>query len=526
VKLADIRRREDIPTDTATLASLFWTLLQDYQRLSQQNQLLRKHVFGRKSEKVEYDPAQQTMLDGLMAQLPPVAPVEPAEDVVVVKAHQRRRNHPGRNVIPEDLPREEHVIEPPEEEKTCTCGRRKVALDAAERKVIERVPARYVLHVYRRPKYVCPHCRNGVTVAEPPLVSPIAKGLAGMSLLLFVLVSKYRYHLPLYRIQRQIYHESRIWFTRSTMVGWIARVCVPLKRLYQAMCAEVKGGGYLHGDESLVRLCPGGGGSHTSYMWVYVGAEGRVVVFDYRESRGGDAPRQFLNGCAAGTYLMIDGYSAYDAAIDKYGLRAMLCMVHLRREFVEAAEVGDQRQYALRVVRIIRQLYRIERFATQRAMNPEQRLALRTQYSAAVMAKLHDALEEPGFTVLPQSRIGGAIAYALKYWPRLMRFLERGDLPIDNSIDERAIRRLAVGRKNWLFVASEAGGKSMAMLYSIVATCELLGINIEQYLPDVLMRLAARPEEHSVADLTPLEWLKARTGGVLPPPAPLYPSAH
>lgn len=526
MKLADIRRREDIPTDISTLSNLFWTLLQDYQHLDQNYRLLRKEVFGRKSEKVEYDPAQQTMLEELVGQLPSAEPPEPAQDYVTVKSHERRRKHPGRNAIPEDVPREKHVVEPPEEEKTCQCGRAKVVLETAKRIVVERVPAHYVVHEYYRPKYVCPHCRDGVTVAEPPLVSPIPKGMAGTNLLLFVLLSKYRYHLPLYRIQRQIYHESRIWFTRSTMVGWIAEVCVLLRRVYHAMCAEVKTAVYVHGDESLLRLCPRGGGSHTSYLWVYVGAGGQVAVFDYRDSRGSDAPRQFLKGCAAGTYLMIDGYSAYDAAIDEYGLKAMLCMAHVRREFLEAAEVGDQRQYALRVVRIIRQLYRIERFATQRGMSAEQRLALRTQYSAAVMAKVRDALENPGFVVLPQSRIGGAINYALKHWERLMRFLERGDLPIDNSIDERVIRRLAVGRKNWMFVASEAGGKNMAMLYSILATCELLGINPEEYLPDMLMRLVARPPEATAADLTPPEWLKARNAGALPPPSPLYPSTH
>jgi len=525
VKLADIRSKADVPTDVTTLSGLFWTLLQDHQRLVEQNQLLRKELFGRKSEKQEHDPNQQTMLEELLAQVEPTSAAASPDDYVTVKPHQRRRKHPGRNAIPQDLPREQHVIEPPQAEKTCECcGRAKVVFDTAKRVVIEREPARYVAHEYIRPKYTCPHCRNGVTVAQPPLVSPIPKGLAGLSLLLFVVLSKYRYHLPLYRVQRQIYHESRIWCTRSTMVGWIAQMHTPLERVYQCMCAEVSSGMYLHGDESLVRLCPEGGGSHTSYMWVYVGAEGRVAVFDYRDSRGSDAPRRFLKGCASGAYLMIDGYAAYDAAIEKYGLIPMICMVHLRREFLEAAEVGDRKEYAQRIVRLIGHLYRIERFATKHGMLAEQRLRLRCNQSAPVMANIKAALLDPGFALLPQSRIGKAINYALKFWDRALRFLERGELPIDNSIDERVIRTLAIGRKNWMFIASEAGGKRMAVLYSVLATCDLLRIDPEQYLRDVLMRLAARPSEASVADLTPLEWLKQRNGGTLPEPKPLYPS--
>jgi transposase len=528
VKIADIRSEEDIPSDPATLKPLFWNLLQQYQHLSQQNQLLRKDAFGRKSEKIEHDPNQQTILDELLAQLPAVQSQEQRdEDAVTVKSHQRRRKHPGRNAIPEDIPREKHIIATPEHDKTCPCcGGAKVVLETVTRTVVERIPATYVVHEYQRDKMVCPRCRDGVHVPELPVVSLVPKGLAGIKLLLFVLTSKYRYHLPLYRIQRQIYHESRIWFTRGTMAGWIAQVCVPLKRVYDAMCAEVKAGPYVHADESLLRLCPKAGGSHTSYMWVYLGASQRVAVFDYRDSRGSKAPREFLTGCAPGTYLMIDGYAAYDAAIAKHDLKAMLCMVHARREFVEAAEVGEQKNYALRIVRIIGQLYRIERFATQHAMSAQQRQQLRGKYSAAIMDKLKAALTQPGFAVLPQSRIGKAIHYVLGHWPRLLRFLDNGDLPIDNSPAERVIRHLAVGRKNWLFVTSEAGGKNMARLYSVQATCALLGIDLEQYLEDVLIRVSARPDDASVADLTPQEWLKARNGGNLPPPATIYPSTH
>jgi transposase len=527
VKIAHIRSEEDIPTDPATLRALLWTLLQENRLLSQQNILLRKDMFGRKSEKFEHDPNQQTILDELLAQLPAVQPQEQRdENVVTVKPHQRRRTHPGRNAIPEDIPREKHIIATPEQDKTCRCcGTATVVLQTVTRTVIERVPATYVVHEYQRDKMVCPRCRDGVSVPELPPVSLIPKGLAGTQLLLFVLISKYRYHLPLYRIQRQIYHESRIWFTRSTMSGWVWQACALLRRVYEAMCAEVRAGPYLHGDESPLSLCSSGG-NHKSYMWVYLGVQGRVVVFQFHPERSSKAPLKFLAGCAPGTYLMIDGYASYDAAVKKYQLRPMLCMVHVRREFVEAAQLGDQQAYAQRIVRIIGQLYRIERFATQHAMSAQQRLQLRNKYSTAIMDKLKAALTDPGFTVVPQSRISKAINYALGHWARLMRLLDDGQLPIDNNPVERTIRQLAVGRKNWMFVASEAGGKNTAMLYSVLTSCALLGIDPQKYLPDALLRISARPADDSCADLTPLQWAIANNGGKLPPPVSVYPSVN
>ena len=527
--LTALRTEQDFPSDPTELRSLLLESVSTIRHLEEQNRLLRKELFGKRSEKqIAHDDSQLT-LEGLFEQVPPQQ--QPAEDTFVeVKAHRRRRNHPGRNAIPEDYPREEHLILPPQEELTCECcGRRKEEFARVERTVVERIAATYKVDVYIRPKFACRHCKDGVTVAEPPLVSPIAKGMAGLRLLLFVIISKYRYHLPLYRIQRQIYHESRIWFTRATMVGWIRALCVPLERIYREMVREVKAGRVIHADESLLRLCDkaNGGGSKTTYMWVYVGAGRRVAVFDYRTTRGSDAPRHFLKACEAGTYLMIDGYKAYEKSIDNYGLVAMLCMIHFRRQFIEAREVGFHKEYAERIIKLVGRLYRVEGFADKRGLDDETRLRLRTRISKPIMDAIKAALVDPGFAVLPGSRIGQAISFGLSNWDRLTRFLHAGDLPIDNNIDERVIRTLAIGRKNWLFVASEAGGKWMAMIYSVIATCALNGIDPEEYLADVLMRVAMRSNDASVKDLTPVEWLKEKQGGIMPETTPrLYPSVR
>jgi transposase len=525
VTLTDIHSEKDIPADPAELRVLLLSSIQRIRQQDEQIQLLKKIAFGKHSEKqVVYDDAQLS-LEGLFEQVP-ASDKEREDEFIEVKSHQRRRKHPGRNAIPDDYPREKHIILPPEEEMTCECcGRRKEEFDEVKRTVVERNPATYTVHDYIRPKFGCRHCKSGVTVAEPPLVSPIPKGMAGLQLLLFVISSKYRYHLPLYRIQRQIYHESRIWFTRATMIGWIRALCVPLERIYREMMRELKAGRVIHADESLLRLC--NGGSKTTYMWVYVGAGRRIALFDYRTTRGSDAPRHFLKGCLPGTYLMIDGYKAYEKSIDKYKLVPMLCMVHFRRQFIEAKEVGFHKEFAERIIKLIARLYRVEGFAGKLELDDTKRLSLRIRISKAVMDSIKQALMDPGFAVLPGSRIGQAINFGLSNWERLTRFLEAGDLPLDNNIDEQVIRTLAIGRKNWLFVASEAGGKWMAMIYSIFATCSLNGIDPEEYLADVLMRVAMRPNNASVKDVMPIEWLKTKNGGTLPQTKrKLYPSVR
>jgi len=250
------------------------------------------------------------------------------------------------------------------------------------------------------------------------------------------------------------------------------------------------------------------------------------VIFDYRDGRGSDAPREFLNGVVPGTYLMTDEYAAYNDAVKRYGLIQMACWMHIRREFIESAEVNSQKEFSLRIVRFIGQLYRIERFAKKKEMTTEQRLSLRRAVSVPVMKKIHDALISVDFVLLPQNRITKAINYALRNWQKAQVFLTNASLPIDNGPSERVIRDLAIGRKNWNSVGSKRGGKWMAILYSIIATCKLNGIDVDAYFRDVLMRLAMRPENASVTDLTPLEWHKANNGGKLPDLKPIYPSKN
>jgi transposase len=521
MKLEDIKTSSDLPCEAAVLQSMTWSLICDYRKLAEDYQLLRKELFGRKSEKQVVADDAQLKLDGLFEQLPEATPK--TEDTFVdVKVHQRRKKHPGRNAIPENIETQTHYIDLTDEDKKCVNdGMALTKIGEEKRIIIEREPAKYVKHIYIKNLYACNTCKDTIFSAEMPVVTPLPRVLPGLNLLLFVILSKYQCHLPLYRIQRQIYHESRIWFTRATMVGWIAELCVPLRRIYHEMVKSIKAGSCIHSDDSRIKRC-----AHTSFMWVYVNGDQTLAIFDYRDSHGAAAPREFLKGVAQGTYLMSDCYSSYNDSVARYKLIQMACMMHVRREFVEAYEVGSQKEFASKIVRLIGQLYRLERYAKNKKLAVSECFDLRQKYSKQVLEKIHALLLDPKFIQLPQSRIGKAINYTLNHWDRVVRFLDRGDLPIDNGVSERIIRDLAIGRNNWMHVMSDNGGKWMAILYSLIATCKLNCINPEEYLSDVLMRLAIRPVDADVRDLMPTEWLKSRNNGKLPEKLPLYPSRN
>ena len=201
-------------------------------------------------------------------------------------------------------------------------------------------------------------------------------------------------------------------------------------------------------------------------------------------------------------------------------------MGHVRRKFIDAYKSGSHADYHKRMLIKIGQLYRIERLATKLKYSDKQRGELRRKYSKQIMCRIKTMLDNPGFVVLPQTDTGTAVNYFLKNWKEASRFLESGELPIDNSAAERIIRPFAIGRNNWLAAGSENGARWMAILYTILTTCKLNDIDPHAYLADVLMRLAIRPANADVSDLTPVEWFKSKNNGALPKATPLYPSKN
>lgn len=342
----------------------------------------------------------------------------------------------------------------------------------------------------------------GAADALPP--RPIDKGIAGPGLLSYIIVSKHVDHLPLYRLE-QMFKRYTIHIRRSTMDGWLDKVCFSLSAVYQEMYRQLVTDSFLiQGDETTIKIqnetvkdkCALG------CLWPFVG-DGKLAVFELRDSRNQDVPGDFLADFKE-RYLLSDGYAGYNKVIADNRLRHLMCWAHARRKFFEARELNPP--FIEKILALIGLLYDVEREADkQEHPTPEFRLNLRIAKSKQVLEKLKNLLENPGMTILPKNNVGVAIEYTRNPWEQLTRFLEDGRLPIDNNLVENAIRPVALGRKNWLFAGSREGAKRLAIFYSFLATCKLNDMNPYEYLYDILPRVADYPARN-IADLTPAKW--------------------
>ena len=337
---------------------------------------------------------------------------------------------------------------------------------------------------------------------------PIEKGVAGKSLLSYILVSKYVDHLPLYRLQ-QMFMRYTIDINRSTMSGWIAEICSYLEAIYRAMHEELINKSFLiQADETTLRVqdknvkdkCDLG------YLWPYVG-DGKLAVFEFKDSRGRDGPSDFLIGFTK-RYLLSDGYAGYGQVIKENDLKHLMCWAHARRKFFEVKDLEPD--FVSEALPLIKELYEVEREADSLNLDCEQRKALRNDKSSSILSKIHLLLSNPGKIILPGSKVSSAIGYTLKHWEQLTRFLDDGRLPLDNNLVENSIRPVALGRKNWLFAGSPEGAKRMAIIYSLVATCKLNGINPYDYFHDILPKVASYPA-NKISDLIPTHWKENKT---------------
>ena len=526
----DVKTRSELPQSHEKLLAYSWNLTLAYQQLIEKYRKLQGSLFGKSSEKLTSQAdldALQMEMDQLLSQIAAVDPVaaDSEEETVEVPAHSRRRKKHGRNSIPAELITTV-TIDLPENEKNCDCCNTPLQqFDVKEHLVVNRIPAQYTAVRYLQTVYGCPCCKNHVHAREMPMVTPIAKSLAGIDLLVFVLLSKYLYHLPLYRIQRQIYHESRIWFTRSTLSNWVGQTCGLLERIHNGLLEIYRKALIKHADETRV-MVKYDDKLHECWMWTGLTGDGRTAVFVYNRHRSGAAALAFLAGSPRGAYLMVDDCPSYNKPVRELGLVDMRCLAHIRRKFVEAHEVKRHAEFLKKIIVKIGQLYRVERYADKKECTMEQRTQLRQTLSRSVLDAIKGMLLNPGFAVLPQTISGNAINYFLKNWVEATRFLESGALPIDNTPDERINRPFAIGRNNWGQAGSENGARWMAILYSIITTCKLNNINPEEYLREVLMLLAIRPENGDVTDLLPMNWYKKNHSDKDPLLTPLYPSKN
>ena len=406
----------------------------------------------------------------------------------------------GRQPLARHLKRERILHDLAESEKHCAaCGKdlRLIAEETSER--YEYIPASLKVIQDVCLKYAC-DC-TVKTAHKPP--QPIEKSTAGASLLAHVIVAKWADHQPLHR-QEKILERHGVEISRKTMGGWLAQCAKLLDPLYQLMKKELFGSKVIGTDNTSVKVLdrklPF---ARMGRIWPYVGdARHPVIVYDYTPTRGRAGPAKFLEGYKG--YLQADAYSVYDAFFKtERGMTEVGCWMHARRYFFKALE-SDQQSIGP-ALHLIARLYAVEERAKALALSAEQRFALRQRVSARLLQKLHKYLRQLQQQVLPKSPSGAAVRYALNQWEALTRFLEDGELEIDNGATERANRDIAVGRGNWTFFGSDNGGKTAAVLRSFIASCKRCNIEPWAWFADVLSRIPAYPITR-LRELLPQNW--------------------
>ena len=465
-------------------------------------QYVLKQLFGSKSEKINPDQLQ-LLLEGAPAAVEAEAALESEE---VVATRKRAARKPLAERLPENLPIVEEVIEPAEVQAAPELFRRIGEEVTVE---LDVTPAKFFQRHIIRPKYVRKDDRSLPPVVAPAPRRVIEHSFASVGLLVAILLGKYSDHLPLYR-QEQIFKvRYGVTLSRKTMGGWIGQVAHQLGMIYEALRDEIRNSGYIQADETPVDfLDPGSGRCGRGFLWTYR-ASGNGVLFEWFPSRAADCLKGMLAGFKG--HLQSDGYAAYLAYFAKLAQRALgqevellACWAHVRRKFFEAKEEDP---LCAKVLAHIQELYRIEAELRAQGASPAERLAARQERSLPVLGTIEQLLRSASF--LPKSLGGQAVAYTLELWERLLVYTRHGHLEIDNNLVENAIRPTAVGKKNWLFFGSAEAGQSSAIVFSLLESCRMLGLNPQEYLLDVLPRLPTMTNQ--TAHLyTPSKWLAAR----------------
>jgi transposase len=358
-----------------------------------------------------------------------------------------------------------------------------------------------------------------VVIAAPKPAMPITKGMPGPGLLAHLIVSKYTDHMPLHRLER-VYERQGVFLHRSTLSDWLAACAELLRPVYDLMVSAVLQSRALHTDDTTVKMQELE--THllsTARFWVYLGdAAHPYNVFDFTVNRKRDGPQQFLAHYRG--YLHADAFSGYDGLYLPDPRTAttriieVACNAHARRKFYEAR--GSDALRSHQALAYYRQLYELERAAKD--FSDAQRLQMRQDLAVPILGQFHTWLEVQRPEVLPKSPMGEAIGYALNNWSALERYTEAGFLTIDNNVSEREMKRIAIGRKNWLTVGSPGGGQTAAVLFSFTSTCQRLGVEPWSYLQGVLTHLPATPAGQ-VGDLLPDHWSGARRAEMACPPS-------
>lgn len=456
---------------------------------------LKKLVFGSRHEKFIAAAGQNapTLFD-----VTPIAEVVTTGTTTVSYekvANHLQSNHKGRNPFPDTLRREEKIINPDGIDLTTA---KKLGEDITE--TLAYKPCELFVKKVVRPKLLDP-ATNRVLQAPAPDRS-FERSNVDASLVAQIIVEKYVDHLPLYR-QLKRYLRLGVTISDSTIGDWLTNASKLLLPLYEAHALLVLSSGYLHADETIIKVLDSDkkGATHQGYYWVYQCHEQKLVLFDYRTGRGKEGPQSILENYEG--YLQTDGYSVYDDFAKKTGIILLNCMAHARRKFSEALSNDNAR--ASYVLAEIQKLYAIERYLTDKAITGAEKQQYRKENAVPLLKQLGIWMQKAYPEVLPGSAIGKAIFYSLNRWDKLSMYATSENLNIDNNPVENSIRPVAVGRKNYLFAGSHAAAQRAAMFYSLLATCKNCQVNPNDWLDDILNRIGEHPINR-IKELLPQNW--------------------
>ena len=509
------RRASESQQQAAELNRVLDETAASYQELQQEHAATldelawyKRWAFGRRRERLTEGEGQGHLFDlDPPATNESEAPTTPDQEAEVeVQGHRRRKK---RQIDWDKLRQIRHEHDLSDEEKVCSCcGRTMDRIGEDVTRELEYEPAKLEAHIHVRPKYACRRCKHGVSAAPLP-PRPIPGGIAGPGLITQVIVSKFGDHLPLHRLE-DILTRHGVYFPRSTLSYWVKGGAHLFQPLYDLQCERVLQSAVMWTDDTHLTVLGHTEGSFKGYFWTYIGDQQHPYsVYDFTTSRSRDGPASFLQGYSG--YLHADAYAGYDAIFLGTGLDVIevACWSHTRRKFFDA--VGSCPREAHHVLEWIRQLYDIDDRA--RDWSVAARRELRASEAIPVLDKIETYLAELAPTVLPKTTLGKAVIYARNQWEALRRYTEDGRLTIDNNVSERTLRHQAIGRKNWIFLGSEAAGPRAAVLYTILAGAKRHRIEPWAYVRDLLRRLNA--DDPHLEEMLPDRWAAAHPEAIL-----------
>ena len=481
--------------------------------LEEKIRLLIQARYGARSEKFAH-PHQASLFDEAAVAPAETAEIESAETElqatsIEVSSHLRQKASGGRKPLPAHFPRQEILHALPDDQKQCHCGCSLTKIGDVRSEQLDFIPAQMKVLVHVREKWACKQCEETIKTADLPL-QPIPKSIASPGLLAHVLVCKYEDHLPLYR-QENILQRIGVDIARSTLSHWVIRCGALLQPLLARMHQIILNYDIAYADETPIQVLKekDRAAQSKSQMWYFAGGppDKRCIVYEYHPTRAGVVARDFFKDYQG--YLHCDGYGGYDALFAPKTITHVACFAHARRKFAELIKSNNKNPpgFAVLVINLLKKVYHLEKQFKEQALLPEEIYQRRQAEAKPILLDLNNRLQENVAKTPPGGMLAKAIQYTLNQWDSLMSYLLDGRLEIDNNASERGIKTFATGRKNWLFSDQPEGAHASSVIYSLIQTCKIHGVEPYAYFTHVLKNIPYATTQEELTALLPFHYL-------------------